>query len=115
LSATKNAPASLGAIGVAVQGDFGAGYSSMTYLKRFPVEALKVDRSFVDGLGRETEATAICTAVVSLAHALGMRAVAEGVERHDQLASLRTLGCVGSVTARKVDVVGSPTRSTRRW
>jgi diguanylate cyclase (GGDEF)-like protein/PAS domain S-box-containing protein len=73
--------------------DFGTGYSSMTYLKRFPVEALKVDRSFVDGLGRETEATAICTAIVSLAHALGMRAVAEGVETHEQLASLRTLGC----------------------
>jgi EAL domain-containing protein (putative c-di-GMP-specific phosphodiesterase class I) len=73
--------------------DFGTGHSSMTYLKRFPVEALKVDRSFVDGLGRETEATAICTAVVSLAHALGMRAVAEGVETQEQLASLRTLGC----------------------
>ena len=73
--------------------DFGTGYSSMTYLKRFPVEALKVDRSFVDGLGTEPEATAICTAVVSLAHALGMRAVAEGVETPDQLASLRTLGC----------------------
>jgi diguanylate cyclase (GGDEF)-like protein/PAS domain S-box-containing protein len=73
--------------------DFGTGYSSMTYLKRFPVESLKVDRSFVDGLGREPEATAICTAVVSLAHALGMRAVAEGVETTDQLATLRTLGC----------------------
>jgi EAL domain-containing protein (putative c-di-GMP-specific phosphodiesterase class I) len=65
----------------------------MTYLKRFPVESLKVDRSFVDGLGRETEATAICTAVVSLAHALGMGAVAEGVETPEQLAALRTLGC----------------------
>jgi EAL domain-containing protein (putative c-di-GMP-specific phosphodiesterase class I) len=73
--------------------DFGTGYSSMTYLKRFPVEALKVDRSFVDGLGREPEDTAICTAVVSLAHALGLRAVAEGVETPDQLAELRTLGC----------------------
>ncbi|GMU78256.1 MAG: GGDEF domain-containing protein [Acidimicrobiia bacterium] len=73
--------------------DFGTGYSSMTYLKRFPVESLKVDRSFVDGLGREPEATAICTAVVSLAHALGMRAVGEGVETPDQLAALRTLGC----------------------
>jgi EAL domain-containing protein (putative c-di-GMP-specific phosphodiesterase class I) len=73
--------------------DFGTGYSSMTYLKRFPVDSLKVDRSFVDGLGRENEATAICTAIVSLAHALGMRAVAEGVETREQLASLRTLGC----------------------
>jgi EAL domain-containing protein (putative c-di-GMP-specific phosphodiesterase class I) len=73
--------------------DFGTGYSSMTYLKRFPVDALKVDRSFVDGLGREPEDTAICTAVVSLAHALGLRAIAEGVETPEQLAELRTLGC----------------------
>ena len=73
--------------------DFGTGYSSMSYLKRFPVEALKVDRSFVDGLGREPEDTAICTAVVTLAHALGLRAVAEGVETPEQLAELRTLGC----------------------
>jgi diguanylate cyclase (GGDEF)-like protein/PAS domain S-box-containing protein len=73
--------------------DFGTGYSSMTYLKRFPVSSLKVDRSFVDGLGRETEATAICTAVVRLAHALGMGAVAEGVETPEQLEALRDLGC----------------------
>ncbi len=73
--------------------DFGTGYSSMTYLKRFPVEALKVDRSFVDGLGEESGDTAICTAVVSLAHALGLRAVAEGVETAGQVAVLRQLGC----------------------
>ena len=64
-----------------------------SYLKRFPVEALKVDRSFIDGLGREPEDSAICTAVISLAHALGLRAVAEGVETPEQLAELRTLGC----------------------
>ncbi len=73
--------------------DFGTGYSSMSYLKRFPVEALKVDRTFVDGIGREPEDSAICTAVVTLAHALGLRAVAEGVETPEQLAELRTLGC----------------------
>jgi len=73
--------------------DFGTGYSSMSYLKRFPVESLKVDRSFIDGLGREPEDTAICTAVVSLAHALGLHAVAEGVETAEQLAELKTLGC----------------------
>ncbi len=73
--------------------DFGTGYSSMSYLKRFPVQALKVDRTFVDGLGREPEDTVICTAVVSLAHALGLHAVAEGVETPEQLAELRTLGC----------------------
>jgi diguanylate cyclase (GGDEF)-like protein/PAS domain S-box-containing protein len=73
--------------------DFGTGYSSMSYLKRFPVQALKVDRTFVDGLGREPEDSAICTAVISLAHALGLRAIAEGVETPEQLAELRTLGC----------------------
>jgi diguanylate cyclase (GGDEF)-like protein/PAS domain S-box-containing protein len=85
---------SLRALGVRLAvDDFGTGYSSMSYLKRFPVQALKVDRTFVDGLGREPEDTVICTAVVSLAHALGLRAVAEGVETPEQLAELRTLGC----------------------
>ena len=65
----------------------------MSYLKRFPVETLKVDRTFVDGLGRDPEDSAICTAIVSLAHALGLRAIAEGVETPEQLAELRTLGC----------------------
>jgi diguanylate cyclase (GGDEF)-like protein/PAS domain S-box-containing protein len=92
--ATVRALGSLRALGVHLAvDDFGTGYSSMTYLKRFPVEALKVDRSFVDGLGREPDDSAICTAVVSLAHALGLRAVAEGVETPEQLAELRTLGC----------------------
>src|SRR5262245_16643188 len=88
---TMSAPRSVG-VKLAVD-DFGTGYSSMSYLKRFPVQALKVDRTFVDGIGREAEDQAICTAVVSLAHALGLRAVAEGVETPEQLAELRTLGC----------------------
>ncbi len=73
--------------------DFGTGFSSLSYLKRFPVEALKVDRSFVDGLGREAGDSAIVTAVITLAHALGLRAVAEGVETDVQLGELRALHC----------------------
>jgi len=73
--------------------DFGTGYSSLSYLKRLPVEALKVDQTFVDGLGRDAEDTALATACVSLAHALGLTAIAEGVESPAQLAELRTLGC----------------------
>jgi diguanylate cyclase (GGDEF)-like protein/PAS domain S-box-containing protein len=73
--------------------DFGTGYSSFSYLRRFPVDVLKVDRSFVDGLGEGTDDTAIVTAIVSLAHTLGLQAVAEGVETPEQLAELRRVGC----------------------
>jgi diguanylate cyclase (GGDEF)-like protein len=73
--------------------DFGTGYSSLTYLKRFHVDALKVDRSFVDGLGRDEGDSAIVAAVVSLAHALRLSVVAEGVETLDQLRQLKLLGC----------------------
>jgi EAL domain-containing protein (putative c-di-GMP-specific phosphodiesterase class I) len=73
--------------------DFGTGYSSLSYLKKFPVEALKIDRSFVDGLGSEPEDTSIVEAIVTLAHSLGMTAVAEGLETPLQLQALRTLGC----------------------
>jgi len=73
--------------------DFGTGYSSLSYLRRFPVDTLKVDKSFVDGLGIDPESTAIVQAVLGLARALGMRVVAEGIETADQLALLRDLGC----------------------
>ena len=73
--------------------DFGTGYSSLTYLKRFPVEAIKVDKSFVSGLGIDPEDTTIVEAVVKLGHSLGLLVVAEGVETPLQLARLREIGC----------------------
>jgi diguanylate cyclase (GGDEF)-like protein/PAS domain S-box-containing protein len=73
--------------------DFGTGYSSLTYLKRFPVEAIKVDRSFVNGLGIDNEDSTIVEAVVRLGHSLGLAVVAEGVETPLQLSRLRELGC----------------------
>ena len=73
--------------------DFGTGYSSLAYLRRFPVDILKIDRSFVDRLGAEADAATLAHTVVQLARALGMTTVAEGVETAEQLAALRRLGC----------------------
>jgi len=73
--------------------DFGTGYSSLEYLKRLPVSALKIDASFVDGLGRDPLDPSIVQAIVGLARALGMQTCAEGVETGEQLESLIGLGC----------------------
>ena len=73
--------------------DFGTGYSSLTYLKRFPVEALKIDKGFVAGLGLDTEDTTIVEAVVNLGHSFGIAVIAEGLETPLQLSRLRELGC----------------------
>jgi diguanylate cyclase (GGDEF)-like protein/PAS domain S-box-containing protein len=73
--------------------DFGTGYSSLSHLRHFPVDVLKVDGSFVMGLGTDSDDLAIVEAIVRLAHTLGLRAVAEGVETIEQLEMVRQLGC----------------------
>jgi len=74
--------------------DFGTGYSSLTYLRRFPVDGIKVDKSFTEGLGQDHQADAICEGVISLGNALGLKTVAEGVEQPVQMERLRQLGCL---------------------
>ena len=73
--------------------DFGTGYTSLGNLKRFPVDVIKIDRSFVSELGRSTQDAAIVTAIVTLAHDLGLVVTAEGVETEDQKRILCELGC----------------------
>jgi EAL domain-containing protein (putative c-di-GMP-specific phosphodiesterase class I) len=73
--------------------DFGTGYSSLVYLKRFPVDALKIDRSFVAGLGENQDDTAIVRSVVDLAQSFAIEVVAEGIETLGQLAVLQSFGC----------------------
>lgn len=79
-------------VGVALD-DFGTGYSSLAYLKRFPFNKLKIDRTFVDTLESEAEAATIVQAIISLGRALGMTMVAEGVETRDQHRFLQAAGC----------------------
>ncbi len=73
--------------------DFGTGYSSLNYIRRFPVDILKVDKSFVDGVSEGGEASALTAAVIELAGILNLKPVAEGIERADQLERLLELHC----------------------
>ena len=84
----------LGALGMQLHmDDFGTGYSSLSYLHRFPINTLKIDRSFISRIGNDAENLEIVQAIMTLAHSLGMKVTAEGVETAEQLAQLRVLKC----------------------
>jgi EAL domain-containing protein (putative c-di-GMP-specific phosphodiesterase class I) len=73
--------------------DFGTGYSSLSYLRRFSVDTLKIDRSFVKDIPENASDRALATMIIAVAHASNIKVIAEGVERHEQLRFLRDEGC----------------------
>jgi EAL domain-containing protein (putative c-di-GMP-specific phosphodiesterase class I) len=86
--------------------DFGTGYSSLSYLHRFPLNYLKIDRSFVSRMTETSDNAEIVKTIVTLAHNLGMQAIAEGVETPDQCEKLRAIGCEfaqGYLFSRPID------------
>jgi diguanylate cyclase (GGDEF)-like protein len=98
--------------------DFGTGYSSLSYLRRLPVDAIKIDASFLDRIERFTEDRMIVRAIIALAHALELCVVAEGVERREQLVELIGLDCEeaqGYLISRPVDVATATEMVRARW
>ena len=73
--------------------DFGTGYSSLAYLRQFPVDVLKIDRSFVADMSRSPDAAALIHTLIELGHTLGLVTLAEGIETHEQLEGLRAERC----------------------
>jgi EAL domain-containing protein (putative c-di-GMP-specific phosphodiesterase class I) len=87
--------------------DFGTGYSSLSYLNRFPVDALKIDRSFVDGIEDDVESSALAAAIIKIGETLNLHTIAEGIETEGQLSRLQDLGCAlgqGYNFARPMDL-----------
>ena len=73
--------------------DFGTGYSSLSYLKKFPVDHLKIDLSFIRDITKDTDDKAIVNAIISMAHHLNLKTIAEGIEQEEQLKELYSLQC----------------------
>jgi EAL domain-containing protein (putative c-di-GMP-specific phosphodiesterase class I) len=73
--------------------DFGTGYSSLSYLKRFPIHSLKIDRSFIVEIAGDPHTASITQAIIKMAHVLGLRVIAEGVEKEGELELLKSWGC----------------------
>lgn len=73
--------------------DFGTGYSSLSYLQRFPIDILKIDKSFIDKLGQGREGNAVARAIIMMGDSLNLKTIAEGIEHPEQINELQQLGC----------------------